>query len=191
MIPSPVGKPHARGGFTLIEIVIALLISAVLVLIGRQMLEALTYESRRIEQASRLATIDANAERVLREIVGRMEIGSSVEQGFGGTPHQATFTSWCEVPNGWLESCRIALALDSAESGLALRLSMEFTDGPGGSPSQVILAQGFERGALRYLTAASDGGVWFHSWGQGITAPLALGIILDVDTTIVPIGERG
>lgn len=181
----------ARRGFTLIEIVIALLISAVLVLTGRQMLEVLTDESRRVEQAARLATIDANAERVLREIVGRMEIGSTVDRGFGGTPRQVTFTSWCEVPDGWLESCRVSLALDSAETGVTLSLSMRIRGAADAPLTRAIIAKGLEGGALRYLSSASDGGVWFHAWGQGITAPLAIGIILDRDTTIVPIGERG
>jgi hypothetical protein len=59
------------------------------------------------------------------------------------------------------------------------------------SVTGVIIADNFEQGALRYLSAASGGGVWFHAWGQGITAPLAIGIVLDGDTTILPIGERG
>ena len=46
-------------------------------------------------------------------------------------------------------------------------------------------------GEFRYLTTVTGGGEWIRVWGAGITAPLAIGVILDSDTLIVPIGERG
>ena len=66
-----------------------------------------------------------------------------------------------------------------------------------------VLARGFRQGELRYLNSAASGGQWFRQWGRGITAPLAIGVILErdaagaitgdrsVDTLIVRIGERG
>ena len=180
-----------NAGFTLIEVVIALVISAIVVLTGRQMLEAIGGESRRVHSASEEATFEANADRVLRELIGRMEIGSTIERGFGGTERHATFSSWCEVPEGWLESCRVSLTIDSAAHTNALVLTTRIASRDESQGALLVLRQGFAHGALRYLSSASDGGVWFHAWGQGITAPLAIGIILGFDTAIVAIGERG
>ncbi len=185
------GSLSSVAGFTLIEVVIALVISAFIVLTGRQMLEAIGGESRRVHRAAEESTLEANADRVLRELVGRMEIGSTIERGFGGTGHQATFSSWCEVPEGWLESCRVSLTIDSAAHTNALVLTTRLASRDEAQGAQLVMRQGFAYGALRYLSSASDGGVWFHAWGQGITAPLAIGIILGSDTAIVAIGERG
>ncbi|MGH7620912.1 MAG: hypothetical protein ACREMU_01100, partial [Gemmatimonadaceae bacterium] len=55
----------------------------------------------------------------------------------------------------------------------------------------VVVRDSVRSGALRYLTRVSGGGEWIRVWGAGITAPLAIGVILDADTLIVPIGERG
>ena len=75
---SEIRAPKSRNaGFTLIEVVIALVISAIIVLAGRQMLEAIGDESRRVHRASEEATLEANSDRVLRELIGRMEIGST------------------------------------------------------------------------------------------------------------------
>jgi hypothetical protein len=169
---------------------IALIISSIIVLTGRQMLDAIADESRRVHRASELATIETNSDGVLRELVGRMEIGSTVEHGFGGTERQATFSSWCEVPAGWLESCRVSIGIDSVGTN-ALVMTTRFASLQEGQGARLVLRQGFAHGALRYLNSATDGGVWFHAWGQGITAPLAIGIILGSDTAIVAIGDRG
>ena len=46
-------------------------------------------------------------------------------------------------------------------------------------------------GVILYLRDAAEGGAWVTSWGASVTAPQALGIVVDGDTTIVRVGERG
>jgi hypothetical protein len=55
----------------------------------------------------------------------------------------------------------------------------------------LIVRERFERCELRYLKDASTRGTWFRSWGTGISAPIAIGVIVDRDTLILRIGERG
>ncbi|MFN2397814.1 MAG: hypothetical protein ABR543_04110 [Gemmatimonadaceae bacterium] len=170
-------------GFTLIDVVIALAIGAALVLGARAMLVHVGDSSHRIADATRAADRDANAERLLRTVVGRLEVGTGESVTFSGREHEASFTTWCDVPAGWLERCEATLAVSTYGDSSELALSF-----PG---QRIVLQRGFEAGALRYLNTAAHGGQWFRQWGTGITAPLAIGIILDSDTTIVRIGERG
>ena len=95
-----------------------------------------------------------------------------------------TFGAAGIVPAGWLERCDALVAIDTAAGGLALvaRLS---------TGERIVLRQGFQTGALRYLNTPAGGGQWFRVWGHGITAPLAIGVITDSDTTIVRVGDRG
>jgi hypothetical protein len=139
---------------------------------------------RRITESAAAVEADANGERLLRTLLGRLDMGASEQLRFGGTPDVAHFTSWCDVPSGWLERCDVELAIETkGDSGT---LVARFADG-----SVIPLVRGFRRGALRYLNTPANGGEWFESWGAGATAPLALGVILDRDTLIVRIGERG
>jgi hypothetical protein len=63
------------------------------------------------------------------------------------------------------------------------------TTSPGGT--EVVL-DGFDAAELRYLNDPSAGGQWFHTWGAGISAPRALGVVrltaTRADTLIVRLG---
>ncbi len=119
-------------------------------------------------------------------MAGRLEIAGDPreEARFEGQPQGARFRSWCEVPDGWLERCAVSLGfieLDG-EPVLAIRL---------GDAEPLALRRGFERGEVVYLRDAGNGGTWVRSWGASITAPLAFGVVVDGDTTLVRVGERG
>lgn len=177
-------RKRARGGFTLIEVIIALLVSGIVLLGARLLLSGLGDAAHRITARSREATSQVNGEAVLRALVGRLEVGTTESAPFSGDPTETHFTTWCEVPAGWEERCGVTLAIEQVDSTSALiaRLPIQ---------GRVVLERGFRTGAFRYLNSPASGGQWFRSWGTGITAPLALGVILDTDTLIVRIGERG
>ena len=172
------------GGFTLIEVVIALALSGIVLLGARTLLSEMADNERRIAESAAVAEADANGERLLRTLLGRLDMGESEQLRFGGTPTNARFTSWCDVPSGWLERCEVELAIEARGNGGSL--VARFGDG-----SVIPLVRGFRHGALRYLNTPANGGEWFQSWGTGVTAPLAISVILDRDTLIVRIGERG
>jgi hypothetical protein len=46
------------------------------------------------------------------------------------------------------------------------------------------------RAAFRYLMRADAGGAWTDRWEGTVMLPVAVGIILDADTLVAPIGER-
>ena len=175
-----------RAGFTLVEVMVALAVMGVVILGARSMLGQIADDADRITAAAAEADRDANADALLRAVAGRLEVSpvSGREVRFEGEPRGARFHSWCEVPDGWLERCEASLGIIRVDSQnvLALRLS---------TGEMVPLRRGFAEGEIAYLRSAADGGSWVRSWGASITAPIALAVVIDGDTTLVRIGERG
>lgn len=174
-----------RSGFTLIEVIVAVTLSAIVLLGARALWESLAGSVDRLRTR---ATADArvvNGERLLRSLVGRLEVGTDLSHEFAGDEREAHFTTWCDMPAGWQERCDAVIGIE-ADSGAGLRLVARLSTG-----ERITLQRGFATGALRYLNDPIGGGVWFRIWGHGITAPLAIGVITDGDTAIVRIGERG
>jgi len=154
------------------------------VLGARLMLEGVADSERRLTRATRRAEHEANAERVLRFTVASLEASTPGIQRFSGDEREANFTSWCDRPGGWQERCTatVAITRDGPVGALVLTLS-------GAGPLR--LRTGFAHGELRYLLDAHDGGQWVTSWAEGVSTPLAIGAILDADTLILRVGERG
>jgi prepilin-type N-terminal cleavage/methylation domain-containing protein len=177
---------HARGsaGFTLVEVMVALLVAAVVLMGARALLRQLADDGGRIARAAAEGDRAAAADALLRAVAGRLDVSPVADRRFTGEPQGAHFHSWCEVPDGWLERCAASVGvIDLAgEAVLALTLSTGET---------VPLRRGFSSAALLYLSDAGGGGQWVRSWGTAITAPVAIGVVVDGDTSIVRIGERG
>jgi prepilin-type N-terminal cleavage/methylation domain-containing protein len=173
-----------RSGLTLVELMVAITISGIVLLGARALWESLAESVDRLRDQVMVAERDANAERLLRSIVGRIEVGTEQSHEFAGDEQHATFTTWCTMPAGWQERCDAALAIES-DSAKSLQLVARLATG-----EVIVLQRGFSTGALRYLNDPIGGGIWFRIWGHGITAPLAIGIITDGDTAIVRIGDR-
>lgn len=174
----------ARAGFTLVELMVALVISAVVVLGARMLLEQLGDSAHRTVTAATRADRAANGERLLRDLAARLEIGTADTMRFSGEPGTATFSSWCDVPSGWQERCTVTLVAssDGGRASLAARLDR-------GEPITLLVRDAPIE--LRYLDDPRAGGRWFTNWGAGITAPLAIAVISGADTLIVRIGDRG
>lgn len=175
-----------RAGFTLVEVMVALVVMGVVLVGARTMLGQIADDADRIAGAAREADRDANAEGLLRAVAGRLDVspvaGSQIR--FEGDVQGARFHSWCEVPDGWLERCDATLGFIQLEGAPALALSLS-------TGETVPLRRGFRTGEILYLREAGNGGDWVKTWGATITAPLAFGIVADGDTAIIRIGERG
>jgi prepilin-type N-terminal cleavage/methylation domain-containing protein len=191
---------RARPGFTLVEVMVAIAIGGLVLLGARSLLEVLADEEHHVARDTATEDARSNGYRVLRSLVGEMEVGTTESGPFSGDPESTRFTTWCDVPSGWQERCAVTLAFESegGEPALVAHLPGE---------RRLVLARDFSAGEFRYLNSATSGGQWFRQWGRGITAPLAIGVILErnttsgdmngaisdasVDTLIVRIGERG
>jgi prepilin-type N-terminal cleavage/methylation domain-containing protein len=177
-------SPTDRRGFTLVEVLVALVLAALVILGARGLLAGLSDSAARISRVARAADADANAERTLRALVGRLEIGTPDAGLFTGDVRSAAFTSWCDTRFGWQERCRVTLTADSAGEmrSLVARLS---------TGERLVLRRAVRELSFRYLADAATGGAWTQRWGAGLTAPVAIGVVVDGDTLIVRVGERG
>lgn len=180
----PRRKSRKPSGFTLIEVMVALVVSAIVLLGARAMLGAVGDAATRISQEGARLDTSANADRTLRSLVRNLDLGFANDAVFAGDTRQVTFASWCDMPSGWQERCRVTVAIERRTDGDALVLHTTRGDA-------IVVRERMRSGSLRYLATVYGGGEWIRTWGVGITAPLAIGILLDGDTLIVPIGERG
>jgi prepilin-type N-terminal cleavage/methylation domain-containing protein len=173
-------------GFTLVEVMVAVVVIGVVLIGARALLGQVADGVDRIVAVGGETDREANAGRMLRAVVGRVEVDASPENRrlFHGQPAGARFHSWCEVAEGWLERCAVSLGFVELDGGRALALRT-------GAAEPLALRRGFAAGELRYLRDAADGGEWIERWGASISPPLAVGVIVDGDTTILRIGERG
>jgi prepilin-type N-terminal cleavage/methylation domain-containing protein len=175
---------RSRRGFTLIEVMVALAVGAVVVLGARLALAQLADDADRIVKGAARLDGEANGERLLRSLFRRLEVGTEIAGPFGGDERAMHFTTWCDLPAGWQERCQATVAIDTVDDAPALVAHL--------STGEVItLRAGFHRATLRYLNDPASGGSWFRGWGTGLTAPRAVGIIVDDDTLVLRIGDRG
>lgn len=179
----------SRRGFTLVEVLVALALSGLVLLSAHALLSGVGDRAHALALGADTLTARVTGARTLRLLVGQLEVGTPASGPFAGAPGEVSFTSWCDMPAGWQERCAVTLDFEAANGVPALVARVN----QGTTPQ--VLVRGFRAGAFRYLASAADGGRWFERWGTAITAPVALGVVLDqgtrIDTLVVRIGERG
>lgn len=172
--------PPGRKGMTLLEVIVALSISAMVVLVARELIASVAQASTRVELGRRAAAWRGNGDLLVRRLLASVPLVAD-SAPFAGSERVVSFRSSCLSPGGWTEPCSVMLATLRSDSG-ALLLSFS------GSPEPVVLRSGFHHAAFRYLANASGGGRWTAHWTEPDELPLAVGILVDADTTIVPVG---
>lgn len=175
-------------GFTLIEVLVALVVGAIVLLGAHRILAILADQAHALTRHEADVDQNANGERTLRDLVGQLELGSPGTIPFTGSQDTVQFSSWCESPAGWLERCQVMLSFVARGDSQVLRAQL-------GTTQSFDLIRGLSAGGFRYLESAAGGGQWFQRWGTGITSPLGIGVLLargdTVDTMLVRIGPRG
>jgi len=181
---------RARG-FTLIEVMVALSLGALLVLIAHRIFTGVTEGSARLATARAALDREANARRILAAVVGSIDVGRPGTGDFDGKPHGVTFSTWYQSPAGWLEPRRVTLAL-GAESLVLTGLDEE----------PVRLADSVAALDLDYLLDYGVREAWVRAWSSTVSAPVAVRVRIrrtgdgrretgGVDTLLLIVGTRG
>ena len=178
------GRTGDRRGFTLPELMVAIVVSGLVLLGARATVDAVQVLAARSADAARETDRLRNGERVLRELVEGLGTGEDEASHFAGDPSSARFLSRCDSPAGWTEPCAVRLTVEHRDSALVLMARVA-----GAAPVELLRAA--ERLELGYLHDAAEGGQWFRSWGSSIVAPIAIGIRRDDELLILPVGARG
>jgi prepilin-type N-terminal cleavage/methylation domain-containing protein len=168
-----------RTGFTLIEVLVALALSAIVVLGARGLLEGMMGQAHGIVRAAYTADSLANVDLTVHRLIGNLALAQGDAPSFDGDERSARFDSWCMTPGGWQERCAIQLVANPDSTGGVHLLQTA------GEP--IVVGSG-QRSALRYLAEVGGGGHWVTRWQSSITPPLAIGVLTGTDTMVLRIG---
>src|SRR5438093_4228596 len=125
---------HDRRGFTLMEVLVALTIGAVVVLLAHQLFAGVADRGRTLTEARTVLDRTANARRWLGATLLSLDVGTDGASGFEGRPDHAAFTTWLRTPDGWFERRIVSLArqddrlIATVTPGEAIALSDSVTD---------------------------------------------------------------
>ncbi|HET7463774.1 MAG TPA: prepilin-type N-terminal cleavage/methylation domain-containing protein [Longimicrobium sp.] len=172
------------AGFTLLEVVVALAITGLVVLGARAVLARLGDDAHHLAATAADDDREANADRLLRDLLGRAEAPLGQAGRFAGDPRVVRFDTRCDVPAGWQERCTAELGVVEVNGVPTVGLTLS-------TGEAVVLRRGFGRAVLRYLYDPANGGVWVNRWSSAVSLPWAVGVEVDGELTILPIGERG
>src|SRR5882762_4216956 len=96
-----------RRGFTLVEVMVALTIGAVVVLLAHQLFAAVADRGKTLTAARTALDRAANARRWLDATFLSLDVGTDGASGFEGRPDHLGFTAWLLTPDGWFERRQI------------------------------------------------------------------------------------
>jgi prepilin-type N-terminal cleavage/methylation domain-containing protein len=187
---------HGPSGFTLIEVMVALALSALVVLLAHRLFTGVADGATRLTEARMALDREANARRWLVAAFGSLDAGQA-DGSFDGNPEQVEFASWQLTPTGWFSRRRITLTRDSTHL-VALA-------SPGDT---IVLSESVSDLELDYLLdVASDGqndstpgapgerARFVREWISPVSAPIAIRLRIShaerVDTLFVIVGPRG
>lgn len=167
-------------GFTLIELMVALTVGALLVLMAHRAFGAATDLRFALDRYRTAHDERMEARRHLVSLLGSVDVTSPAATGFRGTPARMAFTS-CE---------------HGAPRAVALFVSGEWLLALAGSDTtRLWRTTGI---AAEYLLAYGATAAWVQEWQSPASAPLAVRLRIEradssgvVDTLLLAIGPRG
>jgi prepilin-type N-terminal cleavage/methylation domain-containing protein len=180
------------AGFTLIEVVVALTIGALVVLVAHQLFAAVAERGRTLIVARTALDRAVNARRWLAATFLSLDVGTDGAGGFDGRPDHVAFSTWLLTPGGWFERRQVTL---SAEQG---QLRAAVTPG-----APIALMDSVADLELDYLLEPGADSRWVREWVSPVSAPVAVRMRVSktrcemreagcvVDTLLFLIKERG
>lgn len=162
---------------------------AALVLLGllflgmRALLAQLGDGNDRIVRAASSSDARGNGARTLRTLLRRGVAESDTTRRFAGDDSIAIFDGGCDVPAGWVEDCRVGLAIVPRGDSSAVVEYVHAT-----APETLLVAAA--PAAFRYLDRTESDYAWLGGWRSRITLPAALALVTPFDTVMFQVGGR-
>lgn len=182
-MPQPIRRDNARRGTTLIELLAALVLLGLLFLGMRALLAQLGDGNERITRAAMGSDARGNGARTLRALLRRAVAESDTARQFAGDDSIAIFDGGCDVSAGWVEDCRVGLAIvPRGDSNAVVKYERA-------APPETLLVTAAPA-AFRYLDRADADCAWLGGWRARITLPAALAIVTPYDTVMFQVGGR-
>lgn len=174
--------PH-RAGFTMIELLVALLVAAIVVGAAHRLLAGVLDAGDALRRSAVPPEGPTAARAWVLAACRSLEVGTMEGLGFDGTEHRAQFTARLLSADGWIERQPVSLAAVSRRIHLSI----------GGR--SLSLADSLDDAEFAYLADPVAGGGWVTGWMSPSSAPLAIRLRWrrgeEVDSLLCPIGARG
>jgi prepilin-type N-terminal cleavage/methylation domain-containing protein len=186
---APTSRP---AGFTLVEVLVALTIGALVVLLAHQLFGAVADRGKTLTAARTALDHSANARRWLDATFLSLDVGTEGAGGFEGRPNHVAFTTCLLTPDGWFE--RRQVTLDAEQGRLRAMVS------PG---TPIALMDSVTDVQFDYLLEPGAESRWVREWVSPVSAPVAVRMRITkagngereagnvVDTLLYLIKERG
>lgn len=174
---------HRRTGFTLLEVVAALLLCGLVTLGGVMLLDQLNDGDLRIVREAIVNASSGNGDRVLRRLLADAEpaVEDSLDR-FRGEERYLALLTRCDVPAGWAERCRAALSIDSLRDSSVLFIETDRGDRLGLRRLGGLMS-------FRYLDPVVRDSAWRRTWAASVTLPAAVALVSARDTIVLPVGS--
>jgi prepilin-type N-terminal cleavage/methylation domain-containing protein len=183
-------------GFTLIEVIIALTLGAVVVLLAHGLFTGVADGATHLTEARQTLDRDANARRWLAAVFGSLDVGSD-GGGFAGEPSRVEFGTWQLTQQDWFSKRRIALT----RSGTRLVAIVPLAD-------TLVLSDNVTDLQFDYLLDVGSGGQsdsapgapgeharFVREWLSPVSAPIVIRVRIahtaTIDTLLLIVGPRG
>lgn len=170
-----------RPGFTVLEMLAATAIGAIVILTARVTVEQLSLAARTISAAHRSADASTGRTLWLTGLLRRAEGAANDTTSFRGSATSVEFYTTCDAPGGWREPCRGRLDINRDEG----RYTLSAWTSLGG---RAVLIEGETALVIRYLAPSDTGMSWVREWGHSVLPPAAIAVI-GADTAIYRIGR--
>src|SRR2546425_4989163 len=151
-------------GFTLIEVLLALTLGALVVLLAHRLFTGVLDSVRRVAEARAGLDREQNARRWLVEALGSLDVGDRAGP-FAGHPDRVEFGSWLLTPEGWLGRQRLTLGAGGSH------LVAHF-----GGGDSLVLADSVADVQVDYLLEPGERATWVREWVSPVSAPIAIKI---------------
>jgi hypothetical protein len=172
-----------RLGFTVLEIVLALAISAVILLTVRSLAAEVTDVRNQLSFRVRDENERVNGIRIARRLVGNAIVTADSTSWFMGERDSAKFISSCDYPDGVSRRCEARFRTRALASSTELLVST--------SASQTVRAASLSGDAtLLFLDQENKIQQWRSSWPLGRRAPAAVAFATIQDTLTLVFRSR-
>ncbi len=188
-----------RGGFTLIEVLVALVVASLVVLLAHPTYGEVADLSGRIAERRLAHDRAMNARRLLAAAFGSLDVGIAQNAGFDGREARVTFTAWRPDAAGAWRRVRVQVLLVAPVDADSARLVAVVTPiVPHGAAAGDTLVLGTSATGLAfdYLLDFGADAAWVRQWLSPASAPVGVRLRIEgvggaVDTLLFVIGERG
>lgn len=168
---------HNAAGFTLIEVMVALLLGAMVVLGAHAVFAGVTGALAHVDATRAALERRANARTWLREAIANLQVGTDSAGDFRGHPASLTAPTWVRVPTGGFHRERVTLELEGGRFIAAL-----------GDGTTLTLADSIRAVAFDYLLEPGATATWAREWLSPVSAPLAVRIRITYRTSTATVG---